>query len=90
LIKEISDITLKDEIERDKRVLEIQLKNQAQKPAALEGSTYPIAQVSEPIDIIIPGIRPVWRTRLDAISFKLNSIYDSTIGLKLKNVAKLV
>jgi len=91
LIKEISDITLKDEIEIDKKSQEIELKHQSQKPITLEGSTYPIAQINEPIMIRIIGIRPVvWRGRLDAISLKLSPIYDSSIGWKLKKIAKLI
>lgn len=89
LIKEISKITLDDEIERDKRLLEIQLKNQQQ--VTLEGSTYPIAQIGQPSpNIVVVGIRPVWKNRLDSISFRLEPIYNSTIALKLKRIARLV
>ncbi len=88
LIKEISKITLDDEIERDKKLLEIQLKSQQQ--TTLEGSTYPIAQISQPINVTIMGIRPVWKNRLDIISYKLEPIYNSTIALKLKRIAGLI
>src|SRR3989344_4585809 len=90
LIKEISSITLNNEIEIDKKVLEVQLKYQSQQQISLEGSTYPIAQVTDaPKIITVPSIRPVWKNRLDIISFKLNPIYDSTIVSKLKKIAKL-
>lgn len=88
LIKEISKFTLDDEIERDKKLLEIQLRNQPQ--ITLEGSTYPIAQISQPQNVVIAGIRPVWKNRLDTISFKLEPIYNSTIALKLKRMAGLI
>lgn len=88
LIKEISKITLDDEVEIDKKLLEIQLRNQQQ--ITLEGSTYPIAQISQPQNVVITGIRPVWKSRLDSISFKLESIYNSTIALKLKRIAGLI
>lgn len=88
LIKEISDITLKDDIEIDKKLLEMQLKYQ--KLPTIEGSTYPFAQISEPVNITVSGIRPVWKNRLDTISFRLNPIYDSTIGWKLKKIVGLV
>lgn len=88
LIKEISKITLDDEIERDKKLLEIQLRNQQQ--ITLEGSTYPIAQISQSPNVVIMGIRPVWKNRLDIISFRLEPIYNSTIALKLKRMAGLI
>jgi len=90
LIQEISHITLNDEVEKDKKFLEIQLKHQNQKGTLLEGSTYPIAQISEHIEVNIPGIRPVWKGRLDIISLKIEPIYNSTIVLKLKKIAKTI
>ncbi len=90
LIKKISNITLDDQIERDKKSLEIQLKYQSQQQIIIEGSTYPIAQISKPQQISLPGIGPVWKKRLDEISFKLESIYNSTIAWKLKKIAEFV
>lgn len=88
LIKEISKITLDDEIEREKKLLEIQLRNQQQ--ITLEGSTYPIAQISQSPNVVIMGVGPVWKNRLNTISFRLEPIYNSTIALKLKRIAGLI
>lgn len=88
LIKEISKITLDDDVEKDKKLLEVQLKNQPQ--IILDGSTYPIAQISQASSIIIPAIRPVWNERLKTISLRLEPIYNSTIALKLKRIAGLI
>lgn len=90
LIKEISNITLNNEIEIDKKLLEVQLKYQNQQQIILEGSTYPIAQVIDvPKTIRVDGIRPVWKNRLDIISKRIEPIYHSTIVSKLKKIAKV-
>lgn len=89
LIREISRIRLNDEIKREKKLLEVQLKYQQQHPLQLDGSTYPMAQVGQPVNIIIPHIAPVWKPLLDAISLKLEPIYHSEIVAKLKKIAQV-
>lgn len=91
LINDISKITLEDDIERDKKLLVEQIKYQQQHPSIiLDGSvTYPLAQISQPVNIVIPGIRSVWKPRLDAISFGIEPIYHTTIIGKLKKIAKI-
>ena len=89
LIKEISQIRLNDEIEKEKKRLTIKLQHQQQHPPQLEGSTYPIAQITQFVNVTIPSLTPVWKPLLDAISLRLEPIYHSEIVAKLKKIAKL-
>lgn len=80
LVGEISEITLKDEIERGKEMMKIQLQQQ---------TLIQNQQQGQPINIVVPGLVPVWKGRLDEISFKLDPIYHSSITEKLKKIAKI-
>lgn len=84
LISEISKITLQDDVERGKKLLEAQRIQQEQ------NSTYSGSQQNRPNQIIIPpGLIPVWKGRLDEISSKIEPIYHTTIVGKLKKIAKV-
>ena len=74
LIREISQITLEHEIERAKELSKQQLLLQSSEPSKT---------------ILVPGLPPVWKARLDAVSLKLETIYHSTIVGKLKKIAKI-
>lgn len=90
LIKEISQIRLNDEVEKERKRVEIFAKHQSQYPPQLDGSVYPIAQVSSQlINISFPTISPVWQPILDAISLRIEPIYNSEIVAKLKEIAKI-
>lgn len=80
LVGEISQITLKDEVERGKELIKIQFQQQA----LIQNQ-----QQNQPINIVVPGLAPVWKGRLDEISFKLEPIYHSSIVDKIKKIAKL-
>lgn len=79
LVGEISEITLKDEIERGKELL-VQLQQQA---------LIQLQQQNQQANIVIPSILPVWKGRLDTISLKIEPIYHSSITDKLKKIANL-
>lgn len=89
LIKEISQIKLNDAIEREKKRLEVSLQYETQHAPQLDGSTYPMAQISQPIVINVTAIAPVWNSILDTISRMLEPIYYSEIVKKFKKIAKI-
>ncbi|PIU80466.1 MAG: hypothetical protein CO140_00800 [Candidatus Moranbacteria bacterium CG_4_9_14_3_um_filter_40_7] len=80
LVREISQITLKDEVERGKELIKIQFQQQV----LIQNQ-----QQDQPTNIVVPGLMPVWKGRLDKISLRLEPIYHSSIVDKLKKIAKL-
>lgn len=80
LVGQISQITLEHEIDGAKKLLE---QIQSQQQLIMQN------QQNQPIDIVIPGLLPVWKKRLDTISLKLEPIYHTSILDKLKKIAKL-
>lgn len=73
LISEVSQITLKHEIDSAKVIQ--------------QNIVTPISD-QQP-RILLPGLLPVWKTRFDYISLKIEPIYHSTIVGKLKKIAKI-
>lgn len=85
LVDKVSKITLEDEVERSKEFLREEQKKQKQ-PSLIN----PKDQQKPPNQtLIFPGLIPVWKGRLDEISFKIEPIYHSTIVWKLKKIAKV-
>jgi len=79
LVGEISQVTLKDEIDRGKEIL-----------AHLQQQTLiQPQQQSQVANVVIPSILPVWKGRLDLVSNRIEPIYHSSIVDKLKKIAKL-
>ena len=86
LVGEISQITLRDEVERGKELIKIQFQQQALIQNQQQNQNQNQNQFA---NIIVPGLAPVWKGRLDEISLKLEPIYHSSIVNKLKKIAKL-
>lgn len=80
LVGEISHITLEDEVERGKELIKFQLQQQ---------NFTQNQQNEQSQNIMVPGLPPVWKGRLNTISHKLEPIYHSSIVDKLKKIAKL-
>lgn len=80
LVGQISQITLEHEIDGAKKVLK---QIQSQQQLIMQNPQ------SQQIDIVIPGLLPVWKSRLDTISLKLEPIYHTSILDKLKKMAKI-
>lgn len=89
LVKEISDITLEHEVNQAKTILQKELDRQLNPEISPTYSGPSAINFSEEKKIILPALPAVWKKRLDVISLKLETIYHSTIVLKLKKIAKL-
>jgi len=95
LINEISDYTFKKEIEAPRLQMgppavhqNIQQQSQTVNPEG--GQQVAPQRLIEPTIIPINFVLPSpWKPRLDAITFKLEPIYHSTIAEKLKKIAHL-
>jgi len=77
LVGEISQITFQFEVERGKQLI-VQAQQQIIQNQQLAQQT-----------VVIPGLPPVWKGRLESISHKLEPIYYSRIVDKLKKIAKI-
>lgn len=79
LVGEISQVTLRDEIDKGKEML-----------AQLQQQTLVQPQhQNQATNVVMPSILPTWKGRLDLISHKIEPIYHSSIVDKLKKIAKL-